>query len=337
MKGVFLMKVQINKSAGVRNDLLLVKSRSEIEDVLFHIGSREQLMQLPGLLRHVPKQDRGERRQVSECKIPVEEHLKRLSVGEQVLLGGDGRLTRPVVVVGSRNVGNNHGFVAWQKDENPKLFHVRGDPLNYPSYSCLVRHQDGRLAIRSLCFEKERVLEGHTDITEEVTWCVYANWVLRDGKVINVEEIIDQFYDIRHVLAFDREHPLGRQIEAEIYEGYPEGFRENVLRVWREKGIPRNRFLHNCLGLSEDSVIILQREGTIEEVAHWLREAGAKDGLILDNGASVFCWAWWLYPKGGFLFTAPDYRPPASAVIAFVLKGPAVTNLPSGSVSFSTV
>lgn len=331
------MRIHISKSQGFRNDLLIVISRSEIEDVLFHIANRDRLIQLPGLQRHVPEQDPNERRQVNECKIPVEEHLKRLLVGGHALLDADGRLTRPVVVIGSRNVGNNHGFVAWQKDKNPEIFHVRGDPLNYPSYSCLVRHQDGHLAIRSLRFEKKRVFEGDMDITKEVTWCVYANWVLRDGKVINTEESIDQFYDIRHVLAFDREHPLGQQIEAEIYEGYPERFRENVLRVWREKGIPRNRFLHNCLGLSEDSVVILQREGTIEEVAHWLREAGAKDGLILDNGASVFCWAWWLRPKGGFLFSAPDYRPPASAVIAFVLKGPAVTKLPSGSVSFSTV
>jgi hypothetical protein len=130
---------------------------------------------------------------------------------------------------------------------------------------------------------------------------------------------------------------LGRQIEAEIYAGYPERFCENVLSAWREKGVPRNRSLHSCLGLSEDNLFILQREGTIEEVAHWLWEVGAKDGLILDNGASPFCWAWWLYPKGGFLFTAPDYRSNASAVIAFILKGPAATDLPGGSMSFSVV
>ena len=200
-----------------------------------------------------------------------------------------------------------------------------------------MRYHDGQLAVRSLRFEKDRVLEGSTDITEQITWCVYANWVLRDGRVINIEKIIDQFYDIRHVLAFDRGTELGRQIEREIYQGYPERFRENALRALTQKGVPRNRYLHNCLGLSDDHIFILQREGTIEEVAHYLREAGAKDGIILDNGASVFCWVWWLHPKGGFLINAPDYRPPASAVIAFVLEGPVAANLPSGSVSFSVV
>jgi hypothetical protein len=240
-------------------------------------------------------------------------------------------------LIGSRNVGNNHGFIAWQKDEIPQLFHIRGDPLNYPSYSCLVRSREGRLSIRALRFENERAFEDRRDVTEEIEWCVFANWVLRDGQVVPIEEIIDQFYDIRHVLAFDREHLSGQQIEAEIYGDYPQRFRENVLRAWREKGVPRNRFLHNGLGFSEDHLFILQREGTIEEVAHGLREAGAQDGMILDNGGSVFCWAWWPYPKGGFLFTAPDFRPPSSAIIAFVLKGPAATDLPSGSVSFSVV
>ena len=101
--------------------------------------------------------------------------------------------------------------------------------------------------------------------------------------------------------------------------------------------MPRNRFLQNALGLCKENLYIFQREGTIEEIGHWLKEAGAKDGIILDNGGSVFCWAWWGYPKGGYIFTAPDFRPPSSAVIALVLKGPARTDLPGGSVSFSVV
>jgi hypothetical protein len=331
------MEAHLNKTHGLRNDLLVVLPRSEVEDTLLHIANRDRFMRLPGLLRHVAKQDSDERQQVNECKIPVEDHLKQLSDAGHDLLDANGRPTRPVIAIGSRNMGNNHGFIAWQRYENPKLFHVRGDPLSYPAYSCLVRHRDGRLAVRALCFDKDRVLEGDMDVTEEISWCAYANWVLRDGNIVSVEDIIDQFYDIRHVLAFDRKHPSGWQIEAEIYEGYPERFRANALRTWRKRGVPRNRFLHNCLGLSEDRIFILQREGTIEEVASWLKEAGARDGLVLDNGASVFCRVWWLYPKGSFLFTAPDYRPNASAVIAFVLKGPASTDLPGGSVSFSTV
>lgn len=329
------MRIEIQKIPGLRNDLLLAIPRSEIENAILHIANRDCFKELPGLTRGAGQQDPEERRRVGECKIPVTEHLKQLSDAGHHLLDANGNPQRRLIAIGSRNVGNNHGFLAWQRDEKPCLFHIKGDPLSYPTYSCLIRQQDGQLAIRALNFKQDRVMEGDADITEEVAWCVFANQVLRDGQVVSIEEIIDRFYDIRHVLAFDRQHDLGKQIEAEIYDSYPERFRENALRAWREKGVPRNRFLHNCLGLSDDSIFILQREGTIEEVATWLKEAGAKDGLILDNGGSVFCWAWWMYPQGGFLFAAPDFRPPSSAVIAFVLKGPVQTALPGGSVSFS--
>jgi hypothetical protein len=334
---VITMQLHLNKSPGLRNDLLMVIPRSEIEEVLFHIADRERFMALPGLLRHVGQQNAEERTNVGKCKIPAEEHLQFLIGRGHDLLDGEGRPKRRVVVIGSRNVGNNHGFVAWQQAERPKFFHIDGDPLNYSSYSCLTRQRDGHLSIRDLNFRDDRVFEGGRDVSEEVNWCVFGNQVLRNGRVVPVEEIIDQFYDIRHVLAFDRSSASGREIEAEIYEGYPERFRENALKALREKGVPRNRFLQNALGLSDETIFILQREGTIEEVAQWLKEAGARDGIILDNGGSVFCWAWWLYPKGGFLFTAPDFRPPSSAVIAFILRGPATMNLPGGGVSFSVV
>ena len=315
----------------------MVISLSEVDDALFNIANRERLMVLPGLLREVPTQDPEERGQVNACKVPVEQQMQRLSADGRPLFDAEGKPVRPVIVIGSRSVGNNHGVIAWQRDQTPSLFHVRGDPLNYPSYSCLVRHEDKRLSIRSLSFENNGVFAGTNDMTEKITWCVYGNPVLRDGNVVPIEETIDQFYDIRHVLSFDRNHPMGREVEAAIYKGYPERFRQNALRVWHEKAIPRQRFLHSSIGLSEDNLIILQREGTIEEIAMWLRDAGARDGLIFDNGGSVFCWAWWPYPKGGFLFTAPDYRPNASAVVAFVLRGPAWTDLPGGSVSFTVV
>jgi hypothetical protein len=331
------MQVHVSKSPGLRNDLLLTIPRAELEGLVLHIANRQRLAALPGLVRHVPVQDPDERREVAACKIPVEQHLALMSWRGVGLLATDGSPQFPIFAVGSRNVGNNHGFVAWQADQSPRLFHVRGDPVNYSAYSCLVAYAHGRLAIRSLRFHADRVVDQTSDITDSVAWCVFGNQVLRDGAIVDVSETADQFYDVRHILAFDRENAAGRQIENEIFADYPRGLRENVVRAWRELGVPRNRFLHNCLGLSDDSVFILQREGTVEEMAQWLRDAGARDGLILDNGASVFCWSWWQYPHGGFLFAAPDYRPNASAVIVFVLKGSAALNLPAGSVSYSII
>ena len=100
--------------------------------------------------------------------------------------------------------------------------------------------------------------------------------------------------------------------------------------------MPRARYFHSALGLSAREVVVLQREGTIEEIGAALRDAGADDGLILDNGGSVACWVWWANNyAGGVVSPTVDYRPPGTSAIAFVLKGPLNVDLPGGSVSYS--
>ena len=88
----------------------------------------------------------------------------------------------------------------------------------------------------------------------------------------------------------------------------------------------------------ERSGRVVQREGTIEEIGVALSTAGADDGMILDNGGSVACWAWWVNDyAGGLVSPTVDYRPDGTSVIAFVLKGPRTIDLPGGSVSFSVL
>lgn len=339
------MEVRICKEAGLRNDIQLVIGQNEIDDTLFHIANRKKFMDLPGLTRHEQVQEPELRRSVGLCKIEVEKHLQGLFEKGYQIMDSSGRSRRRIIVIGSRNTGNNHGFIAWQKDEMPHFFHIRNDPLNHQDYTCLVKKKNGFLSIRTLRFDNERVFDNSAELTPNLDWCVFGNQILKDGHLIDVEDHIDRYYDIRHILAIDRSTPAGMEIEKQIYQGYPIQFKENALKMLRDKGIPRNRYLHNCIGISNENVIILQREGTVEEMAYRLKKAGAVDGLILDNGGSVFCWAWWVNPqgpfpekgfsKGGYLFSAPDFRPPSSAVIAFVLKGSAGTNLPGGSVSYS--
>jgi hypothetical protein len=316
------MEVHLYRSHGYRNDLLMVIPRSGVESAHLHIAHRKRLMNLPGLTRHRKPTD-GEREENRQCKIPVERHLKQLG-----LMDKTGKPLRPVVAVVHRNLGNNHGFVAWQREQKPQWFSIQGDPLNSAAYSCLVAGRDGRLSIQNLHFGG--------DVADDIAWAMFGQWVLRGGKVVPIEDIIDQFYDVRHVLAFDVSREEGKKVEADIFRDYPDRFRENALDALRQ-GVPRNRYLHNCIGLSENNIFILQREGTIEEVAHSLRDAGAEDGLILDNGGSVACWAWWVYPNGGYIFAAPDFRPNATSIIAFVLQGPVRTYLPGGSVSYTVV
>jgi len=86
--------------------------------------------------------------------------------------------------------------------------------------------------------------------------------------------------------------PEGEKELRIIYENYSSDFKDKVLNELRA-GRLRSRYLHNAVETDEGKVIVLQRHRTVEEIGQWLRKAGTGDGLILDNGGSVFTWAWW--------------------------------------------
>jgi hypothetical protein len=329
------VQLTITRLEGRRNDLLLRLERAEIETALLSISNRDRLMQLPGMPRHrqaTPAEVQG----MADAKAPIAALLQQIGV-----VGADGRSARRAVAVSNRNLGTNLGVVAWQRAETPRLFHVVDDPMDAPAYSCLTLWRSGGMSIEDLRFDAahERVFDAvdGRDLSEDVDWATGGQRVLRDRALTSIEEIAGHFYDARHVLAFDHVRDAGESIRRAIYEGYPQAFASNMLRAWREQGVPRARYFHNAIGVSADAVFIVQREGTIEELGSALLAAGADDGVILDNGGSVACWAWWVNDyAGGLLSPTVDYRPPGTSAIAIVLRGPMNVAVPGGSVSYST-
>ena len=326
------MRLEITRLEGLRNDLLLRLERSEVEGALLSIANRDRLRQLPGMPRH-RQATADEAAGMAACKVPLETHLLGLGI-----LGPDGSVLRRAIAISNRNLGTNHGHVAWQRGEGPRSFRILEDPCDYGAHSCLCAGRDGALRIEDLRFdfEADRVRSAGSgeDLSDRLEWATFGQQVLRNGQVRRVEEIASQFADIRHVLAFEPHRPEGEAIREEIYRHYPAGFADRVRRAWRERRVPRARYVHNAIGFSTDAIVVVQREGTIEEIGEALAAAGADDGIILDNGGSVACWVWWanLY-RGGFVSPTVDYRPEGTSAIAFVLKGPLSVDLPGGSVS----
>jgi hypothetical protein len=329
------MRLEITRVEGLRNDLLLQLERPEIESTLLSVAHRETLMRLPGIPRHraaTPAEAQG----IADSKVLIDEHLGRLGLLEA------GAVQRRAVAISNRNLGTNHGHLAWQRAERPRIFRVLDDPCDHPSYSCLTEWRDGRLSIEDIRFDlagdRIRLAADERDVSDEVEWATFGQQVLRNGNIARIDEIADRFYDIRHVFAFDQHRPEGEALRRSIYEGYPAAFRTNVRRAWSELGAPRARYVHSAIGMSAGAVIVIQREGTVEEIGTMLAAAGAEDGIILDNGGSVVCWAWWanLY-AGGIVSPTVDYRPHGTSAIAFVLKGPTNVHLPGGSVSYSVI
>jgi len=371
--------VRIRMRHGLNQDLCLKIEAAEIDDVLLSMPGWEELAESYGYLRHpvsdLPRDfdlpasldprtgewcrwDAG----IKRYKVDPEQHLKKtIPIGDDVAVQGmglaneNGEISRRMILIGNRNLGNNFGFVAWHHQRQPQCFHLKGEPIEDDTYTCLACWKNGKGAtIERLCFrwdDNDRALHpaavgDQEDLSEKLSWCTYGQQVLRDGEIVPIEEIIHEFYDARHVLHYpvssrEREHEL-----RQLYEGYPRMFRGRLLAAWRS-GRPRSRYLHNAVGIGSKGIVILQRHGTIEEIAQWLRDEGADDGMILDNGGSVFTWAWWptrdisrvngrrIIQSGHSVFNAPDWRPASISLIAFVLKGPVRHNEPAGSVAFS--
>lgn len=330
------MRLEITRLEGLRNDLLLRLERAEIDYARLSVAHRQRLMTLPGIPRHrtaSPEEHSG----VEECKQPIEEHLRSLGV-----LDSSGNPRCRAVAISNRNLGTNHGNIAWQRAATPPIFRIAEDPGCYGVYSCLTVWRNGALSIEDLRFDFEsqtvhRALDG-ADLSDQVEWATFGQRALRDGLVSPIETTLHQYYDLRHVLAFDHHKDHGVRVRNICYRDYPHGFRENALKAWKDDGVPRARYYHNAIGFSRDALFIVQREGTVEEIGVALRDAGADDGIILDNGGSVACWAWWLNQyRGGLVSPTIDYRPPGTSAIAFVLKGPVTHDLPGGSVSYSVL
>src|ERR1017187_2711969 len=279
------MEIIVRKQHGLQNCLVASIGREELETVCLHITNRERLMRLPGLRRHSPRDERFSK-DVAACKKDCRAHLLELRDRGCAYVDGEGRPRRRVLVIGARNLGNNHRFVAWQNEEQPRLFHVAGDPLGYLNDRYLTLDRSDRLQARTLTLKEDGVLENDLDISSVLRWCMFANCILQDGKVVSIEDTIEHYYDIAHVLALDRAKVADEKVLAEIYEGYPTTFRTNALRALVELRVPRNRFLHNVVGLSSDRIFIVQREGTPEELGSALADVGAQDAFILDNGGS---------------------------------------------------
>ena len=328
------MRLEITRIEGLRNDLLLRLERSEISSAQLSVVNRDRLMALPGMPRHRDATD-DEARGIADAKLPIEVHLERLGV-----VDGEGRARRRAVAISNRNLGTNHGHVAWQRGERPRLFRIHEDPILSRVASFLTVRSVGAIAIEELEIDpaQDRLLDRDgRDASDRIEWATVGQRVVRAGRVTPIEEIAAHFYDVRHVLAFDPRREGGERIRQEIYAGYPATFAANVQRAWRERGVPRARYVHNAVGVNANEVIVVQREGTIEEVGQALVDAGATDGVILDNGGSVVCWVWWANAyRGGIISPTVDYRPPGTSAIVFELKGPVNVEMPGGSVSYST-
>jgi hypothetical protein len=166
------MRLEITRLEGLRNDLLLRIERSELDDALLTVANRDRLLELPGMPRHrAATTDEADR--MAAAKVPLEEHRRRMDI-----VDASGRARRRAVAISNRNLGTNHGHVAWQRAEQPPVFRTLEDPVDYGVYSCLTWWRDKRLSVEQLRFDvaQQRIHspDGGRELGGEVVWASFG-------------------------------------------------------------------------------------------------------------------------------------------------------------------
>src|SRR3989344_3476162 len=191
-------------------------------------------------------------------------------------------------LVSNGNLGNNFWNLSWESDKNPKLYCLEGEDFTKRAYSCIVIPKKGNPKIQNNRFNKlEEIFdEGKNNICDEVQWCNYGQRIIREDKIVPIEEIIEEFCDVRHIFDLDDRKEEDKRILGEFYVDYPQKYKEKMLRGLKA-GRKRGEHYHNILGIMDESIAIYHSKDVIENIAKKLVDKGIRDAIILDNGGSV--------------------------------------------------
>ena len=117
----------------------------------------------------------------------------------------------------------NVAFVRLPTGE-PKLIYLSDEKINDRVYSCVVKWKPGNtlnkpavtidfLRFSSFIDSKDpgvvRLAESDKPIADQIEFAASGQQVIRDGNVVKAQEIVDQFADVRHLLALPNLNPNG--------------------------------------------------------------------------------------------------------------------------------
>lgn len=311
---------------GKENEFFMQVGFEELERVLFSISYRRFNNRESGVVR-IPDCPEGYRRirglelrgAFSENKEDariyhrdINWHINHLKLDDK----------KDFFLVSNGNLGNNFWNLSWEYDKNPQLYCLEGEEFTKRVYSCFVVPKIGNPKIESVKFnELEEILdETGNNISNEVNWCNYGQMIVRESNVVPIEEIIEEFCDIRHIFDLDNRKEDDKKVLGEFYIDYTQRFKEKMLRELESRR-KRGEHYHSTLGIMDSGITIFHSKDVVENIAKKLIDRGIKDAIVLDNGGSVGLYASWLNDNnGGWLNTCSYFRPERISYIGVVLK-----------------
>jgi hypothetical protein len=258
---------------------------------------------------------------------PYEEHVRQLRQRAQ---------DSAWIVVGNGNLLSNVGIVGWHDGMTLRVaWEERRMQIGW-AYSCFWVATSGRTGIGRFSFQDglPRPLEDQPAGPGELAWVTSGQPILWDGKVARPKKVIAETYDVRHVYHLpttvgddSQKQRALRQVcrfttlwVNQLLKPMAQATRVLNKFASREHLGTEDRYFMGALGADEEGrVYLVQRHGSISDVARALRDRGATRAILLDQGGGVgtyyqsdrHC------PAGAFIFRSRDLRPERLCAIAF--------------------
>jgi hypothetical protein len=156
-------------------------------------------------------------------------------------------------------------------------------------------------------------------------WVATGLPVLWDSCILSLPELLPEAGDFAHVYNFKDGPDHAMDVEAyrrlaAVYESVLHASAEEasaaLIAAAPNYGRARG-YLHNCIGISDDAVVLIVAHGRLERLGELAKAAGCTHALIIDNGGSPQIS---VRRPGGELrpiIESHYWRPPSIAVAAF--------------------
>lgn len=178
-------------------------------------------------------------------------------------------------IIGEQGCGDltmNSWYVSFIRsrltDDQPRLIHLRGEPMETRTYTCLVKRIDREphtLEIRDIRFhpyraDQYRVISDNEPIADKLEFAVYGKAAIRNGCVLDFREDCHQYSDIRHLFLLPDLNPnrrgsfFGQRQEGAIYFGEAQLLSDRNLRRAALSGPIELDRLYAGMGASTEQV-----------------------------------------------------------------------------------
>jgi hypothetical protein len=242
----------------------------------------------------------------------------------------------PLLAMGNGNLGNNLRFVAYTREKG--LFELPGEDASSSDrvYTCFCVEPGAAPSIEKLTFTSG---QPGTDIA--LSWASSGQPLVWDSAAVPIEETAIEFYDLRHVFHLPTEARISEDARR-LARDQLDWLMENYMNVYslpapeanailnreaaRLKLKREGNYLQSAVGVNSDFIFIVQRHGTIEDIAQTFINLGAERAILLDQGGSVGTYfrSRSQVDNGplecNFIFTSHYFRKRRLSVIVFALS-----------------